>query len=321
MERKEFSFTDPAGLTIHCYKWTGNVQPKAIVQIVHGMAEHALRYDNFACFLTDHGFAVYANDHRGHGLTAGTFENTGYLADHDGWEIATNNVFQLTTIIKKEYKGIPVFLLGHSMGSLLARNYMINYPDSVNGVILSGTSFTPSFLLMFGKVVANLQRLFAGKKHRSKLLNTLSFGSFNKRFKPVRTKFDWLSRDDKQVDLYINDKFCGFVCTTTFFADMFKGIMKIQKNSHIMKTSTNLPVNFISGELDAVGNFTKGVKKVTTLLRKNGVTDVEIKFYHDARHEILNEINKEDVYNDIVEWINNKMQLKLIEINSNPNFN
>ena len=307
MKRENFNFIDPFGQTIECLKWIGDNKPKAVVQIVHGMAEHAARYDDFATFLVKNNFIVFANDHRGHGLTAGKYGNTGYFADKNGWSIVTDNVFQLSEIIKKEYPCIPLFIFGHSMGSLIVRSFISVHPNAIDGIILSGTSYNPKFLLLFGKTVANIQRFFKGKKHRSKLLDTLSFGSFNKKFNPARTKFDWLSRDNKQVDLYINDQFCGFVCTTSLFSDMFNGILKIQKNYVIAKTPAELPVYIISGEKDAVGNYTKGVKKVYELFIRNGAKDVEMKLYKECRHEILNEINKEEVYSDIVKWLNSKI--------------
>lgn len=304
MERENFSFTDPFGKKIECLKWIGGQKPKAIVQIVHGMAEHAARYDDFAKFLVSKGFDVYANDHRGHGRTAETIENTGFFADTNGWEIVTENLFQLSKIIKNENPGIPLFVIGHSMGSLLSRNYISKFPGMINGVILSGTSFNQSFLLLFGKLIANIQLFFSGKKHRSKLLDRLSFGSFNKKFKPNRTNFDWLSRDEKQVDAYVQDEYCGFICTTSFYADLFSGILKIQNKNTIRKIPLYLPVFIISGEMDTVGDFTKGVNKVYESYKEIGLGDLEKKIYRSCRHEILNEINKEEVYNDILNWLN-----------------
>lgn len=306
MNYEKFHLTDSTGTKIQCFRWTCKSKPIAVVQIIHGMAEHAARYDDFANFLVKNNIAVYANDHRGHGLTAGTVENTGFFAERNGWEIATENVYQLTESIKNDFPDISVFLLGHSMGSLIARTYIAKYPDAVNGVILSGTSYNPSLLLGFGKLVANIQCMFAGKKHRSKLLDTLSFGKFNDKFKPARTKFDWLSRDEKQVDNYVNDPYCGFICTTSFYKDLFNGILNIQKRSTFEKYKKDLPLFLISGEMDAVGNFTEGVKKVYNMFKSSGINDIEIKFYSAGRHEILNEINNKEVYIDVLNWLNTK---------------
>ncbi len=221
MDKEILHFIDSSGKIIYYYKWIGINKPVAALQIVHGMAEHAWHYNDFASFLVENNIAVYANDHRGHGLTAGTFEETGYFADKNGWEIATDNVHQLTEIIKTENQGIPLFMIGHSMGSLLARNYISKYPNEINGLILSGTSYNPTFLLASGKAIASIQKQFSGRKHRSRLLDILSFGKFNQSFKPNRTKFDWLNRDPEQVDKYVNNDYCGFICTSQFYLDIF----------------------------------------------------------------------------------------------------
>ena len=307
MERKSFRFTDPSKEKIECYKWTTEQKPKAVIQIVHGMAEHAARYDDFAKFLVKNGFSVYANDHRGHGSTAVTLADTGFFADANGWKMLIKNIFQLTKIIKKENPGIPIFLMGHSMGSFLAQNYISKYPTLVKGVILSGVSYNPKPLVLFGKLFANTQRILLGRRYRSKMLNSLTFGSFNKSFKPSRTKFDWLSRDKKQVDDYVNDEYCGFLCTTSLFADMFSGILKVQNPDNLLRIPLRLPVYIISGEKDPVGNFTKGANKVYELYKYGGIEDVEKKIYKDSRHEILNEVNKEEVYNDILNWVNKRI--------------
>jgi len=309
MNYEKFHLTDTTGIKIQCYRWACKSKPIAVVQIVHGMAEHASRYDDFASFLVKNNVAVYANDHRGHGLTAGTVENTGFFADNNGWDIVTDNVFLLTKQIKNDNPDIPVYILGHSMGSLITRTFLAKYPDAVNGAILSGTSYNPALLLGFGKLVANIQSLLAGKKHRSKLLDKLSFGKFNNKFKPERTKFDWLSRDEKQVAAYINDPFCGFICTASFYKDLFNGILKIQKKSTIKSYNKAMHLLVISGEMDAVGNFTYGVKKVYSIFKSCAISDVEMKFYTECRHEILNEINNKEVYNDILNWLNYKLKL------------
>ena len=303
MRCDEFKFINATGQSIHYYRWKDTDDPIAAVQILHGMAEHAARYDDFACFLAGHGFAVYAHDMRGHGHTAGSLENTGHISDFYGMENAINDAAHWTEFVVKENRYVPRFLLGHSMGSLLARYYIARKPGIVDGLILSGTSYTPEFLLKLGRTIANIQIHYKGRRHRSKLLNRLSFGSFNKRFKPARTKFDWLSRDEAQVDKYVNDEYCGFVCTTAFFENMFETIRQIQSDRFMTLTRPNLPVYLFSGEMDAVGNYTKGVKKTYELYRKYGVTDIEMKLYKDGRHEMLNEINKKEVYEDVLKWM------------------
>jgi alpha-beta hydrolase superfamily lysophospholipase len=303
MKKEIFSFASQDGAELKYLRWLPDTKVKAVLQIVHGMAEHASRYDEFAHFLNENGYAVYACDLRGHGLTVASIENTGHFAESNGWDLVVKDCIKMNEIICKEQSGSPVFLLGHSMGSFIARDMISQNSEKYKGVILSGTSWNPLLLLVFGKMVAKIQKLFSGKKHKSKLLDKLSFGSFNSKFKPNRTAFDWLSRVPEFVDRYVKDEYCGFVCTAGFFDDMFGGIMKIQKSKIIRKTSSNLPVLLACGENDPVGNFTKGVKQVYKEYKNCGVKDIELKIYFQGRHEILNEINRNEVYADLLRWM------------------
>lgn len=200
MNKVNFYYDDLAGMRISAYKWHKEsiTSPVAAVLIIHGMAEHAQRYEKFANTLVDNGYIVYANDHRGHGKTADCIDNTGYFADANGWNLVLDDIQHLKAIILKENPGIPLFVFGHSMGSLLLRNLMFKYPDDIQGIILSGTSYTPLKLVKFGRIVASMQKFLMGKKHRSKLLDKLSFGGFNKKFKPAKTAFDWLNTDPSE---------------------------------------------------------------------------------------------------------------------------
>lgn len=303
MKKEAHSFVTQDGVEIKYLRWLPEIKPRAVLQIAHGMAEHASRYDEFARFLNYNSYAVYADDHRGHGQTAGCIENTGYFADKDGWNLTVSDCKTLTDQIKKEYPELPVFLLGHSMGSFIARDLISQYGNEYKGVILSGTSWNPALLVVFGKMVAKIQKLFSEKKHRSKLLDKLSFGKFNAKFKPNRTEFDWLSRVPEFVDRYVKDDYCGFVCTAGFFDDMFSGILKIQKTKTIKKTPSNLPMLLSCGENDPVGNFTKSVKQVYKIYKNCGIRDIELKIYFQGRHEILNEVNRKEVYADILKWM------------------
>lgn len=296
---------------IYIYRWLpGMMKPlKCIIQISHGMAEHADRYREFANYLNSLGIGVYANDHRGHGKTAETIDNVGYFSDKNGWDLVVNDMFQLTERIRHTHEGIPVFLLGHSMGSFLARDYISRGESGVNGVILSGTAGDPGLLGNAGILIAKLSCRFKGRRTPDKLLDKLSFGSFNKQFKPERTKFDWLSRDEKMVDKYIEDEFCGGVFSCGFFLDLFQGIKKINSWKIIDAIPKDLPVLIISGENDPVGDNSKGVQKVIGKFKKAGLEDLEFKFYKNARHEMLNELNKDDVFKDISMWIENKLQI------------
>jgi alpha-beta hydrolase superfamily lysophospholipase len=264
------------------------------------MAEHAGRYERFAGALTKAGYAVYANDHRGHWKTAGTQEEVGYFADENGWEKVVEDMHTLTGIIKKECPKKPFFLFGHSMGSYLSRHYSMLYANELSGLILEGTGGDPGALGKIGLFIAKMDAKIHGKKAKSEIMNKLSFGAF----KPNRTNYDWLSRDNAEVDKYINDPWCGAVFTAGFFCDLLGGIGYINKKENIAKIPKNLPIYIFSGAKDPVGGNTKGVSQVYNTLKDAGIGDVTLKFYKDARHETLNEINREEVFNDVIAWLN-----------------
>lgn len=305
MQTNTFTFKSSDEKNIFSHQWLPDEKTniKAVVQIAHGMAEHSARYERFAKHLTDNNFGVYANDHRGHGKTAGEIENLGYFADSDGWDLVVNDMAQLTAVIKNDHPEIPVFLLGHSMGSFLSRDFMFSHPSLVNGVILSATACDPGLLGNVGVVIAKLANIFQGKKALSPMLDKLSFGTFNKAFKPNRTNFDWLSRDNAEVDKYINDPFCGTIFTSGFFSDLLKGIKKINYRANIKIIPKDLPIYLLAGSMDPVGDFSKGVKKVFKTYEDTGIKDLSLKFYENGRHEILNEVNRKEVYKDIIDWL------------------
>lgn len=303
MEPVSFTFQSADNTMIFVNKWMAANQPVGIVQIAHGMAEHSKRYGELAKALANEGYTVYANDHRGHGQTAGNKENLGFLADENGWELVVDDMYQLTQIIKKEHPDLPVFLFGHSMGSFLSRRYMQKYGHDLSGVILSGTGADQGVLSSIAIGIAKLEIWIRGKKARSRLLNFLSFGNFNKRFKPNRTPFDWLSRDEREVDKYIQDPYCGEIATAGFFYDLLTGIKHLDRPDRIGQIPKDLPIFLLSGDQDPVGLYTKGVLKTYSNLKKAGIQDISYKFYKGGRHEMLNETNREEVYQDIIDWL------------------
>jgi len=213
-------------------------------------------------------------------------------------------MYTLTGIIQKEYHVNPLFLLGHSMGSFLSRHYSMHYANNLSGLILSGTGGDPGIVGEIGLFIAKIDAKLNGKKAKSEIMNKLSFGTFNSAFRPNRTDYDWLSRDNAEVDKYIKDPWCGAVFTAGFFCDMLKGINYINKKENIEKITKTLPIYIFSGAKDPVGANTKGVVQVYNSLKKAGIADVEVKFYEDGRHEMLNEINREEVFKDVVMWLN-----------------
>jgi alpha-beta hydrolase superfamily lysophospholipase len=306
MNDSEIDLIASDGKKIHICRWLPASSPQAIVHIIHGMAEHAQRYEAFAHFLNHHGFAVIAPDLRGHGKTAGSLEERGYFADKDGWMRVTTDIHELNMKIKQEYPGKPIFMLGHSMGSFLTRTYMALYGNEIRGCVLSGTATHPPVLLFAADIIASIQMSLLGKRHPGKLLDNLSFGAYNKRIKDPRSRFDWLSHDAAIVDSYLADPYCGFVCSAGFFHDLFIGLKFINSRKNISKTPVDLPLLFIAGAEDPVGNYTRSMLEAVHRFKIAGVKDIEVMIYEDGRHEMLNEIGKEVVYNDILRWLQMK---------------
>ena len=302
------TFTATDGKDIHYLSWIPKAETDAVVQIVHGMAEHTARYEHFAKFLNRQGYTVYANDLRGHGKTAGEVKNLGHFADENGWFRAVEDVYELTEIIKKKEPGKPIVLFGHSMGSFFARTLTILYPGTYSAVVLSGTAANPGILGIIGKFIAKRAVKKKGPGMRNEKLDQMSFGSYGKSFEPNRTKFDWLSRDAKQVDAYIDDPYCGFICTSKFFEDMLTGLAFVNKKSEVAKMQKNTPLLLVSGTRDPVGDFGKGVRKVYQQYNDIGIQDVTIKLFEGARHEILNETNRNEVEQVIGSWLRSKLQ-------------
>ena len=303
METFTFNSTDGALVTVRSWAPENPEQPVAVVQIAHGMAEHSLRYDWFARRLVAEGFAVYANDHRGHGETAGYEDRLGHFSDQNGWTQVVRDMAQLNDLIRKKHPGLPVFLFGHSMGSLLSRDFMTRWGGSLKGVVLSGTAGHPGLRGRVGLLLAKLQALLGGGRSLSTLMDSLTFKSYNKAFAPVSSPFDWLSRDSDQVDAYIKDPYCGFICSSRFYVDVIGGAIKVNTMGHILNTPKDLPVLLVSGDMDPVGHYGKGVTRTHEAFQKAGLKDVTVKLYEDGRHEILNEINREDVADDVIAWL------------------
>ncbi|APQ96567.1 alpha/beta hydrolase [Clostridium botulinum] len=308
MKSSYFSFKGREDTKINVYKWEPDKEQdiKAIIQISHGMAETANRYEELASYLSEAGYIVYANDHRGHGKSALSLDQLGYLGEEDGFMSMVEDVHTLNTIIKEENKGLPVFLLGHSMGSFISQRYIQLYGQELNGVILVGTNGNQGPLINMGILVAKLEMRFKGRRHKSNLLNNLSFGGYNKKFEPNRTEFDWLTRDEKEVDKYIKNEYCGAIFPTSFYHDFLKGLKSIWKEENKNKIPINLPIFIIAGDKDPVGNFGKGILNLYNFYKSIGVVDVNYKLYKEGRHEILNEINKREVFQDVLNWIDSK---------------
>ena len=307
-ERKEFYFPSSDGKTqIHAVEWTPDGAPVGVYQIAHGVAEYALRYEPFAEFLCSKGFVVVANDHIGHGLSVAEGAAPLYFGEQDGWTHVVDDMFALHQQTGKKYPDLPYFLVGHSMGSFLARTYLIRYPGTVKGAVIMGTGQQPGYMVAGGRLVAKLIGKRSGFDRFNATVDALAFGAYNKPFEPKRTKYDWLSANPENVDSYIADPLCGGDATVGLFLDMLGGIGFIGKQSNVEKMDKNTPILFISGEMDPVGDLGKGVKKAYESFRRAGVKDVSIKLYPGLRHEILNEKESAQVCADIWAWIEPRM--------------
>ncbi len=276
--------------------------PKAILQISHGMCEYVERYEYFINFMTGQDILVCGNDHIGHKNSVASKQDLGYFAPKDGWTFLPKDLAKLTNIMKEEYKDLPIFLFGHSMGSFIARTYIAEYGDLINGAIICGTAGTNP-ILGLGTFLISMVKTLKGERYRSKFLDNIMFGSYNKKYEKVRTSKDWLTRDEAIVDKYLKDEYCMFIFTTSAFHDLSMLLGYVSSDSWYKAVPKNLPLYLISGSMDPVGEFSKGVLEVKERLEAQKLSDFSFKLYQDYRHEILNEIGKEEAYGDILSFI------------------
>lgn len=313
MKPYELSFQSADGTVIHGYKWETDV-PKAAVQIAHGAIEHAMRYDDFANALCAHGFVIYACDHRGHGRSAGTPENVAYFGDKDGgFNAAVEDLHVLTQRIREENPGLPVFLLGHSMGSLMARVYASRYGNELSGLILTGTGRVSPPLIALVRSMARMSMKLRGWRHRSPFLHNLVFGTLNRPFKG-ETDSEFICSDEKVVKAYAADPYCGNLTTAGFIYELLGGTRAASAKETFARYPKDLPLFIGAGEFDSMGGSgLKAVKQDVKDFKKAGVTDLEFKIYQGMRHEILNEKDKQRVYEDIIAWLNDRAKRQLEE--------
>ncbi|UVI27492.1 alpha/beta hydrolase [Paenibacillus spongiae] len=290
---------------IHVYRWEPDigVPITGIVQLVHGSCEHAGRYESFAEYLTGRGLVVFANDHRGHGQSAQNSEDFGYFGERDGWALMVDDLHHLTKLVREAYPGKRLTMLGHSMGSFMARHYAVKYGEGLDGLILTGTAHYGRLLLRLARLIAAWEVWSRGSRFKSTFLYRMTYQSFNHRFQPIRTDQDWLSRDQTIVDQFVADEHCGFIFTASGFRDMFDGLLFITDRTNISHTPKSLPTILLSGTDDPVGTYGKMVEEAYHAYRAAGLTDVTMKLYDGMRHEILNEIEREQVYDDIMKWL------------------
>jgi len=287
--------------------WETEKEPIGVLQIVHGMAEYIDRYDNFAKYMTEHGFNVIGHDHLGHGHSVSDEHDYGFFAKENGDKIIIEDMHSVTQYAREKWEELPNFILGHSMGSFCLRQYLTKYSNDVFGAIIMGTGWIPSAAALLGKTIATNTCKSKGSHTVNPLLIKLTLEPYNKPFAPARTNCDWLSRDEKQVDLYVNDKLCGFDFTAGAYKDFFTILEKIAKNRQLIGMRKSLPILITSGSVDPVGGK-KACEKLNAQYKRCGIDDVTLKLWENDRHEILNELDKSDVYRYIYNWLKSKIQ-------------
>ena len=293
------------GYTITLTQYNCPNRPKASVLILHGMAEHQKRYQAFAQYLAANGYDVFSYDHRGHGSNQKLSE-LGFFAPANGYQLVIDDVLTISNYIAQNNRSNKFFLFGHSMGSIIARNVIQSF-DKYTGVIICGTPFPSKITIYGGLMMSSLITKVKGPKHISPFLSSLMFGGKNYTSLSTRTAYDWLTRSNPVVGAYVHDPYCGFTCTASFYHDLIMLIKHACKKSFIRHTRSELPIFIIAGEKDPVGNYGKDTQKYISLMKKSGFSNVSSKLYPECRHELLNELNNEEVYSDILQWMSKRI--------------
>ncbi len=307
MKSSDFWHGVSDGKTIFVRAWLPSGTPKALLLVAHGMAEHSGRYERLAELMTGVGWAVYAPDHRGHGRSAAAGE-LGWLAERDGFSRLRDDLHEVAQEVAADHPGLPLFLLGHSLGSLIAEAFLGSYGKGLSGCVLSGVLIPPAPLLLFAaRLIAALGSIFKGQRAPAKLLHKMSFDSNNKDFEPARTLMDWLSRDAAEVDKYVADPLCGFVCSFGLYRDLLTGFSSVYgKGSGFSNLAKSLPIFILAGAEDPLGGALGFVPLLAGKYKAAELQDVETRLYPGARHEILNETNRDEVMADVKAWLESK---------------
>ena len=305
MKKEDIYFESRDGVSkLHAIVWSDETKnPIGILQIIHGMAEYIDRYDDFARFMVGKGFVVVGDDHLGHGDSVGENGTYGYFCKKDPATVLVRDEHRLKKLMEAKYPGVPYYILGHSMGSFIARNYLNRYGSGIQGMIVMGTGNQSKALLGASKVLVGLTGFFCGEKHVAKFINKLAFGTYNRAIEDAKTNVDWLTKDEAIVNKYIADERCGFTFTVNGFRGLFELIYRLQKPKNLVTIPKKIPVFFVSGEEDPVGDYGEGVIGAKNDLVRAGLENVSMKLYPGDRHEILNETDKDIVYQDIYEWL------------------
>ena len=291
---------------IHVYLWEPEGTPNGVIQIVHGLGEHAARYERFAAEAVSRGYVVCAHDHRGHGPQS---SHIGFFAAEDGWDLLVNDCHQVTVFLRQRYPEQPLIMLGHSMGSYIAQSYAMQFGDGLMALILSGSTWPSRPLLVVGRLLARLVSWRRGKGGQSPLLDKIGFGDFNKKFEPARTELDWLSREPGEVDKYIEDPLCGGPYTTGLWIDLLGGLLRISKDEALQEIPTPLPILITGGSDDPVGGE-NGMRMLAAHYESTGHANTVTRIYSGGRHEMLNETNRDEFTSDLLQWTSDVLSRK-----------
>lgn len=303
--QKHFSYDSVVhGVEVAGYLWEPETaEPKALLIIAHGMTESMARYDDFAQYMATRGILVAGKDHLGHGRTVENEEQFGYFGPVE-YDNSQNADFQkLVDRMRERYPRTPLFVMGHSMGSFLMREYITKQGENIDGVILSGPGDINRVVVSFGRMLVDLMSLFRGQRYRSPLVNKIMFGAFDSRIHPLRTPFDWLTRDTEVVDEYLRHKENGFVFTLNGFTHFLLNIARVSQPAAFKATPKSLPILLVGGGEDPVGDWGKALPNLAKKYRAAGVRDVQMNLYKDDRHEVINELDKAQVDDDIYTWM------------------
>lgn len=306
IHKTRFKYPSDDGIhSCQAYKWENSDIPvRGILQIAHGMQEHMSRYDEFAEFLCNNGFMVVGNDHLGHGYTVKNKSELGFFCPKDADEHIVEDLQGLKTIIAKDHPGIPYFLFGHSMGSFIARKYIVRHPDELSGVILSGTCKRSPIQTGAGIIISKVFGLFSKGHNESKFIDKLSFGGFNKKGKP---KNEWVMRNKEKLAIYNADPLCMFKFKTNGYTALFSILHFVNKKKNIESIPKNLPIFLISGEKDPVGSYGREPRNLFNCYKKAGIRDVSLKIYKGFHHEVISDIEREKTFKDILTWMKRKI--------------
>lgn len=302
--KKEFYFASKDEQTqIHAIEWVPEGRVKAVLQMCHGMVEYIDRYHEFAEYLSQNGYYVVGHDHLGHGKSVSSSEKLGFFHETNGNDFVIGDIHQLRIRTEEKYPNVPYFIMGHSMGSFLVRQYISFYGAGLAGAIIMGTGDQPNVILRAGKAICRVIAVCKNWNYRSAFVDNMAAGGYNKAFEKETDGSNWLSRNPENVKNYRNDLLCGYMFTVNAYYHMFSGMIKMNAQEKAGRIPKGLSVVFVAGKEDPVGDFGKGVRSVYKRYKLNGIQDVKIRLYEDDRHEILNEVDKEQVYQDLLMWL------------------